>query len=160
MRSDRKGFSLVEIAIVCFLVVVVLGVALKVMSGSARAATHSENRILASLLAESVVEEIAVHPYGERAPNNWTTDFSTVKPAAMWLEGRPHQSEFHVKVVYKNGSFVGQTVGNNDVVTVVISWKDGNGENPGYGALSEEFYTAPGGARDNHHLLVSYPVWR
>ena len=147
----RRGFSLVEIIIALALLVFGIMTFLSVFSSSARQATQSRNRTVATIHAENLLEEVQAHPYGEPAPKTW--DEETVQPIELWLSGREQRVVIAQKFEFENGSFVGTANGDQDLVTITLSWKErgGNKDNPD---------PVAGQTEDNKSLKVQVPVWR
>lgn len=148
---SRRAFTLIEIAIACGLLVFGALTFLNVFSSSASFSAQSRNRTVATILAQNLLEEIEAHPYGAPAPLSWGE--TTETPTELWLGGRRQQMKFHKRFEYANGSFVGATDDNEDLVTVTITWREGPGnvENP---------EPISGHSDDQKSLQVQVPVWR
>lgn len=145
----RRGFAIFE-AVLALAILLVAGIIfLQVFSSSTRHSVQTRNRTIAILLANSLLDEVEAHPYGEVAPRSWQE--GVVKPATVVIQGRPQVLEYHQEVSYENGSFVGKAAGDSDVVTVRLSWSEGRG----YGQTGEH-----GRPEDNKLLEVQFPVWR
>jgi Tfp pilus assembly protein PilV len=129
------------------IILMALVVFLTVFSNSSRNSAQSRNRTAAILLANSMMDEIEAHPYGAPEPKSWTTPIS--HPLAVWVQGRPVQMDFHLKVSYLNGSFFNVTHDNQDLMNITISWKEGAGDAQTGAAVG-----------DNKVLTVQDPVWR
>jgi hypothetical protein len=144
----KRGFALAEILIGSFVVLVVSVCFFTVFSNSYRYAAHSRNRAVAIVLGRGLLEEVEAHPYGSPVPVRWQREKET--PAQIWVEGRPVPMVFHKKISFRNGSFIGQSKGNedSDIVTIVLSWKEGEGT------------AAPNAAGDNQQMRLTVPVWR
>lgn len=141
----HRGFSITELILAFAVGIGALLVFLSVFSSSGRHALQTRNRAVAILLAESLMDEIEAHPYGEPEPRYWTEQVD--QPVTVRVDGLPQEMIFHKTLSYDNGSFVGQAAGTNDVVTVTITWKEGVGDDQ---------TTTP----DNKELVVQVPVWR
>ena len=145
MRQQR-GFSLIEIMIALAVSVVALGAFLSIFANNNDHAVGSRNRSVAIMLAESLMDDIEAHKYGAPEPLRWSQ--AEEKPVSVWVSGREQKMEFNKSMVYENGSFVGNSNGNSDLVTITISWREGFGDDQ-TGALDT-----------NKELQVRVPVWR
>ncbi len=161
--SHLRGLGMVEVIIAAALLLYASFAFLSIYSTTTRYEIHSENRVLASLIGDSILEEIHAHPYGAPPPSAWklplgklTGSWYTVSPE-VWIEGRKIGSDFHIQWLLKNGSFIGRSSADSDLVTVVISWREpgGTNDNKGQAELAGKFYQD-----DNRHLIVQIPVWR
>ncbi|MEW6279362.1 MAG: hypothetical protein AB1758_12105 [Candidatus Eremiobacterota bacterium] len=138
----RRGFTLVEAILAFFLLVVAFLVLFSIFSGGARHAVQSRNRTVAMVYAQSFLEEVRAHPYGQPEPEAWKQ--ARVYPVAVYVEGRPQTMEFNQEVTYRNESFVKSSVDQDvDEVTLRLTWREGLGDN----AHEKE-------------LLVKTAVWR
>lgn len=131
--SRRGAFTLTEVLVAVFLVVFGLFTIITVYSNSLRHGTQSRARILASVLCESLMAEIADHPYGTPAPARWG-DAKTGKPYVVVVptvvQGRAVQTSFEVLVKTDrrggNGSFFDPTVMQaTDHLVVTVRWAEG-----------------------------------
>ncbi len=147
----RSAFSLVELVIACALILFGLLVFFSVFSSNSKHSTQSRNRTVAHLLATNLIEEVEAHSYGAPQPRSWSDE--TELPAELWIQGKPQQLKFQKKVEFENGSFVGQTADNSDLVRITISWREGVGGDQDVG-------TTAAGSDDNKELKVEIPVWR
>lgn len=114
--------------------VLIVGITVIVSSFSMNLRQSSQTReeLLASLVMESLVEEVVDHTYGDPAPANWTS-FTVSFPGIV--EGRDVTSTFVQNVSTSksggNGSFFGQSgsgSANTDTVTMTVSWSQASGE--------------------------------
>ena len=144
----RAGINLVELIIAIAVVLMAFVVFMTVFSSSSRGSLQSRNRTAAILLANSLMDEIEAHPYGAPAPKSWTS--AVDQPVHVWVEGRNQIMDFHKKLTYQNGSFVGNVTGDQDLVTINISWREGIGDTQS-GVVDPQ---------DNKVLSVRSPVWR
>lgn len=157
MRRPR-GFTIIEVMLATALLLYAVIAFSNIYLTTARYEVHSQNRVLASLLGESLMDEIEAHPFGEVAPQDWKmTGMSgewTHSEFLSIVEGRKVMCEFHVQRSLKNGAFLDHHVSSADwdLVTVVISWREGS--NPIDASAGPYF---PG---DNLHLVIQVPVWR
>lgn len=125
VKKGSRGASIIEALIA---VTVVFGgflVVATLMAASLRLSVQSRNRTYAYLVAESTVEMLNTHRYGEPQPDFWTEpEYSRVI-----VEGAPQVqvTEFKKKFSYKNGSFIGKSDEDYDRVTVEITWTEGAG---------------------------------
>lgn len=144
----RKGISMAEVVLaicICFMAFMVF---MSVFSSASRATIQSRDRTAAILLANTLMEEIDAHPYGSPPPQWW---FSPVDhPLNVWVEGRRVQMDFHKELKFKNQSCVGNATGDEDEVTITISWREASGD-------KQSPVVNPD---DNKVLQITYPVWR
>jgi prepilin-type N-terminal cleavage/methylation domain-containing protein len=143
--TKNRGFSLIEIMIALAVSVVALLSFLTVFTNNNNHAVGSRNRSVAILLAESLMDDIDAHTYGNPEPLRWTRE--TEDPVSVWVSGREQKMEFHKSVTYENGSFVGQGNDSSDLVTITLSWREGFGNDQASG-------------NQNKELQVRVPVWR
>ncbi len=148
----KTGFSLVELMIALSLMVFGIFVFLSVFSSSSRQSAQSRMRTLASRAATDLMEEMEAHPYGEAAPLAWSEE--TQKVGELWIRGRQQQLLMHKKIEFLNGSFVGQSNDNSDLVTITLSWRENVGDSQTNGT------SATGHSEDNKEMMVQVPVWR
>jgi len=147
--QQTKGFAILE-ALLALAILAVAGVIfLQIFSSSTKHSVQTRNRTMAILLANSLMDEVEAHTYGEPPPRSWAT--GVVQPATVVIQGRPQLMEFHQELAYQNGSFVGGATGDTDLVTVTITWKEGVGDDQ---------TTGQGRPQDNKLLVVQIPVWR
>lgn len=156
----RRGFTLMEVLMAAGLLLFATWAFLDIYTTTTHFDVHSQNRGLATMIGQSVMEEIEAHPFGAPAPADWALAGNVGAWAEhrvpLWVEGRPVETLYHLQWNLQDGSFVGTGSGaESDVVTVVISWRENQGANPDYGEFSDRF--APG---DTRHLVVQVPVWR
>ena len=148
MRRPKSGFSLAECIIALLVAALALVTFLSVFSSGSRHAVQSRNRTVAILMAETLFDEIEAHPYGEPAPTWWTSQSD--EPVEVIVNGRPQQMLFHKRIDYANGSFIGNTNGNEDLLTITISWRENVGDR-------QSGVVVP---QDNKVLSLEVPVWR
>jgi len=145
----RRGMSIMEIILALGVLAMATVVFLTVFSSSGSQALQTRNRTAAILLANSLIDEIEAHPYGDKAPKTWTT--GVVRPATVVVAGRDQQMEFHQELEFLNGSFIGAgSSETRDQVTITLTWKESAGGDQ----------TSKGRADDNKELVVRVPVWR
>lgn len=147
MRQAR-GFTVIEILMALGMAAVGLLVILSVFSSSSAHALQSRNRSVAILMANSLMDDIESHTYGDPEPTAWTVEDE--EPVTVYVVGRQQHMRFHKQIRYENGSFVGQSAGNSDVVTLTITWKEGPGDDQ----------VQQAGSNDNKELEIRVPVWR
>ncbi|MGE0493894.1 MAG: type II secretion system protein [Vulcanimicrobiota bacterium] len=143
----NRAFTIIEVSLALALICISLLVMLSVFSTSSQHALQSRNRSVAMLIANSLMDDIETHTFGDPEPRWWAEE--TEQPVTVWVAGRQQQMVFHKTVTYENGSCVGQTAGNSDVVTVKVTWKEGVGDDQVEELLLE-----------NKELEVRVPVWR
>ena len=146
----NSGFSIIEILIALLLVVFGFFTFFSVFSTSSQHATQTRNRAVANLLAQSYIEEFKAHSYGSPASKHW--EEVEDKPLRLYVRGRMQKYSFHKTISYKNRSFIGESDENSDLVTLVISWREGVGTKS-TGANAPD-------ADDNKQLDIQVPVWR
>lgn len=153
----RRGFTVVEVLVAAAILLVGCVVLISVFSGSLRRSEQSKNRTAAIVLAQSLLDEVQDHRFGRRPPKHWALDkFAAVNPVDVWLDGKHENMTFHYRMKFANGSAIGQSAGDDDVVTVIITWQDAAGSTArNYGALGAE--TWPG---DNQKIVAALPLWR
>ena len=122
--SGASGFSMIEVIVTVFIIAAGFLLLYTVFSLHVRHSLLSRNRITAELIADSVIEEIKAHPYGDPAPDSWK------KPVITYAVIQGHR----IMTTYKkdiqctyNGSFVGKVPGYTDMVTVKLTWTEGTG---------------------------------
>lgn len=145
MRQSR-GFSLIEIIIALAVTLIALVAFLTVFSNSNDHALQSRNRSVAILIAQSLMDDIETHTYGDPEPLWWKED--TDQPVSVWLGDRPQEMIFHKEVSFENGSFVGTGSEAKDLVTITLTWREKTGD--------DQSATTS----DNKELKVRVPVWR
>jgi prepilin-type N-terminal cleavage/methylation domain-containing protein len=143
--TNKRGFSIIEILIALAVCSIALVAFLTVFTKNSDHALGSRNRTVAILLAQSLMDDIETHTYGAAEPRRWSQ--SDEEPVSVWVSGRKQQMLFHKTVAYENGSFVGQSSGNSDLVTINITWREGFGDDQVSG-------------NDNKELELRVPVWR
>lgn len=144
----RRGLSIIELVLTLALVVMAFIVFMSIFSSSSRHSVQSRNRTVAIMVANNMMDEIEAHKYGDKAPQAWTRVLE--QPVRVWVESRSQQMDFHKKLQFLNGSFVGNATGDQDLVNVTVSWREGNGDRQSGGVEAE----------DDKVLTVSVPVWR
>lgn len=145
--SKLRGFSLIEIMIAMALMMFGFFTFFSVFSSGSHHAKQTRNRAVAMVLAESYMDEFKAHTYGDPAPKLW--DEPEDKPIRLVVGGREQQFKYHKTIQYKNGSFVGKSKEDFDLVTMVISWRENVGDRE-----------TPSGQDDNKQLKIEVPVWR
>ncbi|MCD4785654.1 MAG: hypothetical protein K8T10_17670 [Candidatus Eremiobacteraeota bacterium] len=130
IKKRIKGMSIIEVIIA--LVVITCGIltALTVIAASLRFSTQSRQQVYAYLVAESMLEKIKAHKYGEPAPKSWKEP----EYYKISIEGKaePMLAEFkrdyNFTAAGANGSFVDSTMPQTeDIVTIVVTWVEGTG---------------------------------
>jgi len=126
MKRWKNGFSIIEAIIAIMIILGAFLVVISLAAASLRYSTQSRNRIYAQMVAESMLEKIRAHNYGDPEPDFWKmTEISRVTTEGT---DRPSVTEFKKTITYKNGSFIGNSDENFDIITIVISWEEGTGE--------------------------------
>jgi len=144
---EQHAFSVIEIVIALGLVVVGFFTFFSVFSTGSHHAKQTRNRAVANLLAQSYLEEFKAHTYGDPEPKHWAQEEDN--PIRLVVGGREQQFKFHKTLTYQNGSFVGKSQENTDLIKLVISWRELPGDRQTEDA-----------AEDNKQLEVEVPVWR
>lgn len=144
----RRGLSLMEAVLAIAILLIAFLVFMSVFSSSSRTQIQTRNRTAAILLANSLMDEFEAHPYGSPEPKWWSSPVD--QPVKVWVHGKPVQMDFHKKLEYENGSFVGKAEGDTDVVKITISWREAAGD-------AQPGVVDPG---DNKVLTARFPVWR
>lgn len=144
----RRGIGIIEAILAIFIVLMAFLVFMSVFSSASRQTIQSRDRTAAILLANSLMDELEAHPYGAPAPQSWSNPVD--RPVAVWVQGKRTTMDFHKKVEFENGSFVGSVAGDSDVATITINWREASGA-PQSGVVDPQ---------DNKVLRVRYPVWR
>lgn len=146
MTAARRGFSLMEILIALGVAGLALAVMLTTLSTSNQHALGSRNRSVAILMAQSLMDDIETHKFGDPKPQWW--DEAEEEPVDVWIAGRQQKMVFQ-KTVTCEGSFVGNGTANKDLVTITITWREN------FGATQ-----TGAGETNNKELEVRVPVWR
>ena len=159
--SRSRGFSLVEVLIAAAILLYAAWAFFSIYAVSARESVHSQMLYLADLTGDSVLEEVEAHQYGRSAPASWglpqnrgVGEWQTVSYDVI-VDSKKVKTVFHVRWQVENGSFLGSASVPSDRVSVVISWQEGEGEDPDYGAFNGVYFQG-----DNRHMIVEVPVWR
>lgn len=143
-RQSFRAFSLIEIIIALFIIVVGFFAFFSVFATGSHHAVQTQNRAAANILAQSYLEEFREHTYGTEAPRSWSEPEE--KPVRMVIKGRETELVFHKEITFANGSFVGTKQGDQDKVTMEITWR--------------EFAGGKNVSDDNKSMTVEMPVWR
>ncbi len=136
------GFILTEVLIALVLVLIAFFVLYQSAQQSRRMTSMTRHRASAVLLADTLLEEIRAHRFGEPAPVGW--EGARRPPLEVWVGGQSRLVNLRHKVTCKTGTFVGRSQQgdfNRDEVTVSIDWDTAAPEPAG-------------------HLEVTVPVWR
>ena len=148
MSNQRtRGMALIEVVIASAILFGVLMSFLSVFESSYASNQQTRDRMVATILAQSFLEEVEAHPYGYGPPPNWGSDVQD-RPARIWIEGRQVDMSFSKTFSYLNGSFVGKTKDDTDVVTITITWRETGRAD------------MVAGSEDKKKLVVAVPVWR
>jgi type II secretory pathway pseudopilin PulG len=116
--------ALIELILGLGVVVVAFLVIFSIFSGSARHAVQSRNHTLAMLVAESMLEELRAHNYGDAAPQSWPVDKFNDDAFVMVVEGLPQQMLFHKKISFANSSFIGKNDSDSDKASITVTWEE------------------------------------
>lgn len=116
-------------------------------SGS-RHAVMTRNRTAAILTAQSLMEEVTVHPYGAPAPKMWPVDSQDKFEYNVWVEGKKQEMVFTRSVKFTNGSAIGNGAGEPwDRATITVTWE-------------EYDPAAKGGKQEQKQVVAEATVWR
>lgn len=144
----RRGFGIAEALLAICICFMAFAVFMSVFSNASRASVQSRNRTAAILLANSLMDELEAHPYGEPRPQSWDTDVD--RPLHIWVEGNAVEMDFHKKIDFETNGAVGGSDNPRDTATITISWHENMGEKQ----------TPVVRPDDNKSLVVRYPLWR
>lgn len=123
IRKNPQGFTMAEVLVSIFIIFTGFFIMITVFKLSALHATQSRHLVLAEVIADSLIEEMTAHTYGDPAPAYWTEP----EEVLTVFQGRKLQVKFEKKVEYLNGSFIGKTSDDNDEVMITIRWIEGTG---------------------------------
>ena len=160
----RYGFGLVEILVAAAVLIYALFAFLTIYSSTASSEVQSQNRTLASLLAQSALEEWQDHVYGSVPPESWgfpdgsalESAWMRTTPAELYVEGRSVNTDFNLKRYCSTGTSIGRGGGQGyDVATVVLSWAEGTSAptTQNFGEFTRVFCQ-----NDNKHIVVQVPL--
>ncbi len=123
IKRHPHGFTMTEVLVSMFIIFTGFFVLISVFKLSTLHATQSRHQVLAELVADSMIEEITAHDYGDPDPPSWT------EPQEMLsvFQGKKLYIKFEKIIEYKNGSFIGKTDDNTDEITIRIRWVEGTG---------------------------------
>lgn len=162
MRSIKKaGFTIVEVLIAASILLYATWAFYSIYVVAASEAVHSQMLYMADFTGDSLLEEVEAHQYARTPPASW--GFKGTQLVGEWqtlsydviVDGKTVNTEFHIQWNLENGSFVGLSGQLTDRVSVVISWREGEGEDPDYGPFAKTYFKD-----DNRHLVVQVPVWK
>ncbi len=120
---DYPGFTMIEVIITVFIIASGFLLLYTVFSLHVRQSLLARNRISVELIADSIIEEIQAHPYGEPAPDSWKNPNITY----AIIQGHKIMITYKKEITFDNKSFIGETDGNSDMVTIKITWAEGTG---------------------------------
>ncbi len=152
LRSRNvRAFSIMELIVALMVIMIGFFTFFSVFSTSSQHAIQTQNRAAANMIAQSYMDEFREHTFGTPAPATWNND--TDKPVRMVIKDRETNFVFHKKIGYKTNAFINGTIGDTDIVTLTLTWKEAAGANQAAGAPT-------GHPEDNKMLKVEMPVWR
>ncbi len=137
----ERGVLLVELMVAMCIIVIGILAMLGSFALFATLSAKTGNRVYAEILAKSMMDRIRAHRYGDPEPYNWSTgetlkilpDVTMSEALAKKRSGKQKSSvtylTFNKKVEYENGSFIGKTTDNYDVITITIGWSE---KDPGH----------------------------
>ena len=118
-----KGFTILEVLITIFIITSGFMILYTVFSMQIRHSLQSRSMISAEIIADSTIEEIKAHPYGEPIPKEWKEPVFT----HAYIHGRKITTEYKKDFNFENKSFIGEEEGDSDKVTIEITWTDATG---------------------------------
>lgn len=124
-----------------FIMAVAFLVLFSVFSGGFRQAVQSRNRTVAIMYAQTLLEEIKAHPFGQPEPQSWKAP--TARPVDVVVEGRKQSYEFAQNISFNTKAFIGLDTRDWDEITITLNWHEGVGKNP-----------------EKKELVVKTAVWR
>lgn len=123
MRRSPHGFTMTEVLVSMFIIFTGFFVLITVFKLSTLHATQSRHLVLAEMIADSLIEEISAHDYGEPAPPAWTEPEEILSV----FQGRKLNVQFEKVIEYKNSSFIGKSEDDTDEIDIKIRWVEGTG---------------------------------
>ena len=120
---NNSGFTIIEVIITVFIIASGFLLLYTVFSLHVRQSLLTRNRISVELIADSIIEEIQAHPYGEPAPDSWKSPNLTF----AIVQGHKIMITYKKEITFDNKSFIGEGDDNSDMVTVKITWAEGTG---------------------------------
>ena len=144
----RRGFGIAEALLAICICFMAFAVFMSVFSNASRATVQSRNRTAAIWLANSLMDELEAHPYGEPRPKSWDTPVDN--PVHVWVEGNAVAMDFHKKIEFETKGATGESAEARDLATITISWHENMGEKQTPVVLPD----------DNKSLVVRYPLWK
>lgn len=144
----RRGFGIAEALLAICICFMAFAVFMSVFSSSNRASVQSRNRTAAILLANTLLDELEAHPYGQKRPQSWDTKVD--HPLRVWVEGNLVEMDFHKDIQFESKGAIGESEDPKDMATIIISWRENMGQKQ----------TPVVQADDNKSLVVRYPLWR
>jgi hypothetical protein len=144
----RRGFGIAEALLAICICFMAFAVFMSVFSNASRATVQSRNRTAAILLANTLLDELEAHPYGQKRPQSW--DAKVDHPVNVWVEGNKVEMDFHKEIVFETRGAIGESENERDMATITISWRENMG-------VKQTPVVNPD---DNKSLVVRYPLWR
>ncbi len=144
----RRGFGIAEALLAICICFMAFAVFMSVFSSSNRASVQSRNRTAAILLANTLLDELEAHPYGQKRPQSWDTQVD--QPLRIWVEGNLVEMDFHKEIKFESKGAIGESEDPKDMATITISWRENMGEKQAPVVRPD----------DNKSLVVRYPLWR
>jgi hypothetical protein len=112
-----------EVLVSIFIIFTGFFIMITVFKLSALHATQSRHLVLAELVADSLIEEMSAHNYGDPAPASWTEP----EEVLTVFQGRKLYVKYEKKIEYLNGSFVGKSKDDTDEIMITVKWVEGTG---------------------------------
>lgn len=123
IRKNRNGLTIIEVLVSTFIIFTGFFIMISVFKLSTLHATQSRHQVLAEMVADSMIEEIIAHNYGDPAPPSWTEPVEILSV----FQGRKLFVKFEKTIDYQNGSFINKGEGDTDEITIKIKWTEGTG---------------------------------
>jgi len=121
----RRGFTILEVVLALAVIAVAFLVLFSIFGSGARHAVQTRNRTMGMLVAQSIMEDLRGHQYGQPAPASWPIGPTPkTESFAFYVDGKPQEMVFRKQVTLDNGSLVGAAAGDADRATIVVSWDE------------------------------------
>ena len=109
----RRGFGIAEALLTICICFMAFAVFMSVFSNASRATVQSRNRTAAVLLANTLLDELEAHPYGQKRPQSWDTKVD--HPVNVWVEGNKVEMDFHKEIVFETRGAIGESENERDM---------------------------------------------
>jgi prepilin-type N-terminal cleavage/methylation domain-containing protein len=126
VNVNRRAFSLIEVMVAMFVLAVAGGAILMGLMLSLSQGKESQERVMAQIIAGSVIDELKAHPYGSTKPlAGWQSDgqsFTRQQTVATIVNGLESPIPYQMKITP-----VASTQDGADEVQVEIDWNEPSG---------------------------------